>query len=190
MSASESIWAPNFVEAFSRRATRPSMPSRNAATSTIATAISKRCSKARRMPDRPAQIANTVIRLGMSILSGISRMRGPPRPCGSNRWNNPAMFALRNAYQRRHRSAAELGNHGFAGDRCLANRDPWCGILRQKNIDPRTEADQPNPVSHADVRHGLHEADDTSRNQPRDLDGGHRPVRAFDHHAVPLVLVT
>ena len=44
---------------------RPSMPSRKAANSTIATAISKRCSKASRMPDRPAQIARTVIRLGI-----------------------------------------------------------------------------------------------------------------------------
>ena len=82
MSARESICAPNFEVAFIMRASRPSMPSRKAAKSTIATAVSKRASKASLIPDRPAQIASTVTRLGRTMRSGISRMRGPLLPCG------------------------------------------------------------------------------------------------------------
>jgi len=51
---------------------------------TITTAGSKRPSKPKRMPDRPAQMASTVTRLGSTMRIGISRMRGPPLAWASN----------------------------------------------------------------------------------------------------------
>ncbi len=59
-------------------------------------------------------------------------MRGPPLPCGSNLWKNPVIAAtLRNADERRRRAAAELGDHGFAADRGLANRHSRRRLLGQ-----------------------------------------------------------
>ena len=184
MSASESICAPNFDVAFNSRARRPSMPSRKAATSTITTAVSKRCSKARRMPDRPAQIASTVIRLGSTMRIGISRMRGPPRPWGSKGTNT--VYETRTSGVRRR--AAEFGQHGFAADRRLADGDAQRRRPGQEDVDARAEADQAETLADADIGAGLGPADDAARHQPGDLHDGDRAVGAVDDQAVALVL--
>src|SRR4051812_49412408 len=184
MSASESICAPNFDDALNSRATRPSMPSRKAAISTITTAVSKRCSKARRMPDSPAQMASTVIRLGSTMRIGISRMRGPPRPWGSNGTNT----ALRDPHKRCARRTAEFGQDSLAADGRLPDRDTQGRRLRHEHIDARAETDQPETLADADIAAGLGPADDAARHQSGDLHRGDGAVRALDHQAVTLVL--
>ena len=70
-SASESSSAPSFELAFRRRATRPSMPSQMAATSSAHSAGRKRPSDDSEMDVMPAQAASEVIRLGTIARSGI-----------------------------------------------------------------------------------------------------------------------
>ncbi len=141
------------------------------------------------MPDRPAQIASTVIRLGMSMRSGISWRRGPPLPCGSNLWKNPAIGA---AYEIRTSGVAALPPNSAITVSPPTAVWPIADSRRrlpgQVHVEPRAETDQPDALASADVRIGLDETDDTAGHKAGHLDDADRTVGAVDHQAVALVL--
>ena len=107
------------------------------------------------MPDRPAQMASTVIRLGSTMRSGISRMRGPPRPCGSKGWKSifrrsaraasPARRRTRRSRSRRRRRSGRrrrAAPHCAAGRHRPASRSGSCRNARRPPILPPASAQQ------------------------------------------------
>src|SRR5690606_35936745 len=113
-----------------------------AATSTIITASSKRFSKARRIPVRPAQIARTVITLGTTIRRGICDSFGPrdesTRPLGSKGGKGVSIGSA-DPHHRLTAHAAVIGQHGFTGHSRLANSDANGSFCRKIDIDARSE---------------------------------------------------
>jgi hypothetical protein len=120
------------------------------------------------MPDRPAQIASTVIRLGSTRRSGISRMRGPPRPCGSKGWNGAAPSG--DPHQRR--IAALPPNSASTVSPATA---VWPTATRgnrmggQEDVDARAEADQAETLADGDVAADIGPAEDAAGDEAGDL---------------------
>src|SRR5690606_23012321 len=189
MSASESICTPNRDVAFRRRAMRPSIPSRKAASSTMATAVSKRPSKASLMPVRPAQMASTVMRFGTISRTGISLSRGPrPLSTGRGASAGEAGVSIRLSFgmysdaaaDGRTLDGAEFGKHGFAADGSLADGNPRLGPGRQQHVETRTEADEAEALAGIDRLGRLDPADDAARDETGDLDDADLAVAGLD----------
>ena len=115
-------------------------------------------------------------------------MRGPPRPCGSKRWNGPVI-----GYETRTSGVPVLPpNSAITVSPATA---VWPTATRgvassgRKHIDARSEADQAEALANADIAALLGPADDSPCHEPGDLHGSNSAVRTVDDDAVALVLM-
>src|SRR4051794_18438752 len=210
-SARLSSSAPNFDCPLIMRATRPSMPSSTAANTIAATANSIRPSVDSRIAVSPAQIASSVTTLGTSIRTGIGRNRrrrisgflgskgicmaslhiasadrlrhrGDGRPFRQPGWLigavNPAAVAQ-----------PEIGQNRLPGHRGLALGNQRFGAFGQVYVEPRAEADQPEPLAGADHLPFAHKRDNSTRHQARDLNHADAAVRRRDHQRITLIVL-
>src|ERR1700752_3173142 len=91
---------------------------------------------AKRTPVRPTQSASAVTALGTTARKGMPRRSGagfmPARSLGE------PLDQL---------GDAELGDHGLAGDRALAEQHLAGGARRKVDVDPAAEADQADALA-------------------------------------------
>ena len=85
-----------------------------------------------------------------------ARGGGAPRPpvsAAGDPWlSSPSSCRLlQRAPRARARSDLQIGQHGLAADRALADRDQGAAAGRQIEIDARAEADQAEPLADADA---------------------------------------
>src|SRR3954463_4921100 len=125
-SASESSSAPNREVPLRRRATRPSTPSRTAATTMAITAGSNLPSNARRIAVSPRQSAIRVIMFGAIIRNGTGLKRRGFGSFGSGSKGGKRSSMGRppsDAPELPLGAAGEIGEQGFACHRLLAEAD-------------------------------------------------------------------
>src|SRR5688500_9761902 len=158
-SDSESSSAPNRLLARSSRAIRPSMPSRTPAMTTQPIAACQFSAIAKRTPVSPKHKASAVTALGTIARNAMPRSRG----AASVIWP----WSLAGAGQPG--IGADLGDHGFAADRPLAEQDAGPGAVGQIDVDPASEADQADPLAGLDAVAFADERQDPAGDQAGDL---------------------
>src|SRR5215218_457589 len=85
---------------------------------------------------------------------------------------------------------ADLGQHGFAGDRALAEDHPRRSAGRQVDIDAAAEADQTDALAGFDNIPFLDERQDAPRNKAGDLrKTDTQAVRTLNHEVLPLIVL-
>src|SRR5680860_1367272 len=186
-SARLSSSAPKREEAFRSRATCPSMPSRNAANTSAATAKSQRCSMPMRIAVSPAHSPSSVKMLGISTRTGTwprakTRCRRLRSSLSGSKGGNMAALNLPLTDKRR--------EHRLGANRCLPNRGQELGVGRKIKVNPAAEADQADALALLHASPLAHESHDPPRHQPGDqhhADLG--PGLGLDDQRLPLILL-
>ena len=83
---------------------------------------------------------------------------------------------------------AELGQHGLAGHRCLADRDARHGAIGQEDVDARAEPDEADALACLHLLVAGAPAHDAPGDEAGDLDDSDGAVRTVDDEAVAFVL--
>src|SRR5262245_17601058 len=137
---------------------------------------------AMRMAVKPAHRLRSVKRLGTSMRTGTlfcrnSSRRRRRRSSFSSLGNSGSMrstqpFALLPARLALRFLGAQVGHYRLAADGALADRDQGALPGRHIQVDPRSEADQAEPLADADAVALVDEGDDAARDQAGDLHHG------------------
>src|SRR5579872_140924 len=192
-SASESSSAPKREVPFRARAMLPSRPSRTAASAIAMTAHSILSSSEKRIAVRPRQSARSVTRLGSSRRSGTPRNR---RPDGTLPRGDTADSLLSGAYipsarpERPHRlDGFHVCDHGLPSDGARIDADENLRVVRQIDVDARTEPDQAETIAGAKTRAFIDEANNPPRNEAGDLHHAEDAGLSFDDETIALIIL-